>query len=96
MPVYHFDLYRLGIPQDLESVGFRDYLDSLSLFIVEWPECGEGCLPTPDAVISIASKPSSRKLSFKAFSHTGLALIKHAQAWLPSQDLKIQAKFQER
>ena len=94
MPVYHFDLYRLGSPQDHDSVGFRDYLDDCSLFLLEWPECGEGFLPTPDTVISISSNFSSRKLSFSAFSHTGKALITRAQSWLSSQD-KQKKKSQE-
>lgn len=36
--VIHADLYRLDGQEDLESLGWRDYLDSETLIIIEWPE----------------------------------------------------------
>lgn len=52
--IYHFDLYRLHDPYELELMGIRDYLqESKSLIIIEWPSKAEGFLPTPDMVIEI-------------------------------------------
>lgn len=42
--VYHFDLYRINGPYELEAIGFQDYLDSGHLCLIEWPS-KMGALP---------------------------------------------------
>ena len=36
--VYHFDLYRINSIQELDEIGFMEYLDSGHICIIEWPE----------------------------------------------------------
>ncbi len=38
--IYHFDLYRMDEPEDLEEIGFEEYLDREALCIIEWPQLG--------------------------------------------------------
>ena len=44
-PVYHFDLYRLKEPGELEAIGFTEYVDSGHYCFIEWPELAQGLLP---------------------------------------------------
>ena len=38
MPLFHFDMYRLGSADDLWDIGWEDYLDRGGICAVEWSE----------------------------------------------------------
>ncbi len=78
--VYHFDLYRLSDPLGLDDIGVRDYFDTQSICLVEWPEQGEGMLPAPDLVIDIEHDADARWLEFTAMSDAGRRLADCARA----------------
>ena len=38
LPLFHFDMYRLGSAEDLWDIGWEDYLDRGGVCAVEWSE----------------------------------------------------------
>ncbi len=72
---YHFDLYRLADPGELEYLGIRDLLQSEAILLVEWPEKGEGELPQPDLEIAINHDGECRQLQIKSHSEQGNSLL---------------------
>lgn len=73
--LYHFDLYRLGDPEELEYMGIRDYLNGNAICLVEWSERGAGILPSPDIRVNIVQQGLGRKLTLQAESERGKQLI---------------------
>lgn len=69
--VVHFDLYRLGDPEELEMLGAREELDGGALALVEWPERGEGVLPSPDLVLELVHHGAGRYAHLVAGTHAG-------------------------
>ena len=52
--IFHFDLYRLNDPYELELMGIRDYLETPdALFLFEWPSKGGDEIPQADLIINI-------------------------------------------
>lgn len=60
--IFHFDLYRLAEPEELEWIGIDDYLSLDALCFIEWAEKGAGILPPADIVISLSQKEDGRLL----------------------------------
>jgi tRNA threonylcarbamoyladenosine biosynthesis protein TsaE len=75
LQVFHFDLYRLVDPEELEFMGIRDYFGDMSVCLVEWPERGLGALPLGDLVINIAQQGLGRRLIFAAATERGRRVL---------------------
>lgn len=69
--IYHFDLYRLADPEEVEYLGTEDYFANNNLCIVEWPERGSGAIPAPDLIISLAPAGTGRQLRCQTLSDRG-------------------------
>ncbi len=54
--IYHFDLYRINSPEELENLGFDEYFDKKTLkgvSLVEWPEKAKGLTSEWDYKVTI-------------------------------------------
>ena len=70
---FHFDLYRLADPEELEYLGIRDYFDTDALCLIEWPQRGAGFLPKPDLTITITPLTGGRSLRLESCGTRGEA-----------------------
>jgi tRNA threonylcarbamoyladenosine biosynthesis protein TsaE len=52
--IVHLDLYRMRDPSELEPLGLRDEARPGVVWLIEWPQRGEGWLPKPDLVITLS------------------------------------------
>lgn len=72
---YHFDLYRLVDPGELEFMGMRDYFQPRNLCLVEWPERGGEWLPAPDIRVQIDYQGEGRQISLQSETERGHLLL---------------------
>lgn len=45
MPFYHFDVYRIGDPEEMDEIGYEDYFYADGLCMIEWANLIEELLP---------------------------------------------------
>lgn len=78
--LYHFDLYRLNDPHELEYIGIRELIGEPDVIcLIEWPEKGGNELPVADLVINLEYQEEyggeSREVNFHANSTKGQMII---------------------
>jgi tRNA threonylcarbamoyladenosine biosynthesis protein TsaE len=78
IPVYHFDLYRLRRPEELEAIGVRDYFDGRGVCVVEWPERAGALLGAPDVQVQIRILAGNRQLDFEPHGAVGQRVLQKA------------------
>ncbi len=73
--LFHWDLYRLSDPEELEFLGLRDQLDGEAVLLIEWPERGQGELPAADVEIGLDYAGAGRSCRMEAHSEVGIELL---------------------
>lgn len=73
--LFHWDLYRLADPEELDFLGLRDQLDGQAALLIEWPERGQGELPAADVEIALSYAGEGRACRLIALSSVGQAML---------------------
>ncbi|WP_440903573.1 tRNA (adenosine(37)-N6)-threonylcarbamoyltransferase complex ATPase subunit type 1 TsaE [Catenovulum sp. SX2] len=73
--IYHFDLYRLADPQELEFIGIEEYFTQSSICLVEWPDKGQGWLASADIQINIEHKNEQRSAEIVGLTAIGQKIV---------------------
>lgn len=73
--VYHFDLYRIADPEELEYLGIDDYLSGGNLCLIEWWQRGEGFLPAADLLVDIQIEGLQRHFKIAPKSELGEKIV---------------------
>lgn len=68
---YHFDLYRLKQPEELEFLGMRDYLEGQGICVIEWADRARELLPEPDIDVMIDVANAERTVRLTAHTEQG-------------------------
>ncbi|MGN0894041.1 MAG: tRNA (adenosine(37)-N6)-threonylcarbamoyltransferase complex ATPase subunit type 1 TsaE [Succinivibrio sp.] len=78
--VYHFDLYRLLDPEELEYMGIRDYFSKPCVCLIEWPDKAQGMIPDADVVVNIEYELNTREVVIESslLSESQLMTIEQA------------------
>ena len=63
MPLFHFDMYRLGSADDLFDIGWEDYLERGGVCAVEWSENVADALEDPIIVTLEKLGEESRRIT---------------------------------
>ncbi len=73
--VAHLDLYRLAAGDELEFLGYRDFIASGWIRIVEWPERGGRSLGRADLTLALEYRGAGRELSIEGNAGIGQQIL---------------------
>lgn len=57
IPFYHFDVYRIGDVEEMDEVGYEDYVYGEGVSLIEWADLIEEILPEHYRRITIEKNP---------------------------------------
>ena len=64
LPFYHFDVYRIGDVEEMDEIGFEDYVYGEGVSLIEWANLIEEILPERRTAIKI-EKDLSRGFDYR-------------------------------
>jgi tRNA threonylcarbamoyladenosine biosynthesis protein TsaE len=64
LPLYHFDVYRLQDPGELEALGYDEYIEGDGVSIIEWGDLVGEFLPPTYLEVHLSGQDATRILTF--------------------------------
>ena len=64
LPLYHFDVYRIGSPEEMYDLDYEDYLYGDGVCLIEWAELIEELLPD-EAIKIIIEKDIDKGFDYR-------------------------------
>ena len=64
LPLYHFDVYRIGCPDEMEEIGYEEYFFGNGVCLVEWSELIAELIP-PEAYRITIRKNLEKGLDYR-------------------------------
>ena len=71
----HFDLYRMGSPDEFIEAGFREHFGTGKVCVVEWPEQAAGLIPSADIEVILTASGEGRTVELRAHSDLGASCL---------------------
>ncbi len=59
LPFYHFDVYRIGDVEEMDEIGYEDYIYGEGVSLIEWADLIEEILPEHYTEVRIEKEPES-------------------------------------
>ena len=73
LPLYHFDVYRIGDVEEMEEIGYDDYFFGNGICLIEWAELIQELLPETIISITIEKEPE-KGFDYRKITIDGLDL----------------------
>lgn len=75
LTLVHLDLYRVQSPEELDSLGLREWAAPHHVWLVEWPEHGAGRLPAADVIVTFTAGATGHDVALTGTSALGAAWL---------------------
>ncbi len=69
MPLYHFDVYRIGDPEEMDEIGFEEYIYGEGVCLIEWANLISEILP-PHCVHVVIEKDLEKGFDYRKITVT--------------------------
>ncbi|MCR5283193.1 MAG: tRNA (adenosine(37)-N6)-threonylcarbamoyltransferase complex ATPase subunit type 1 TsaE [Lachnospiraceae bacterium] len=76
MPLYHFDVYRIEEPEEMDEIGYEEYFFGQGVCLVEWADLLPEIMPKETIRIRVSKEPekgfSYRRIEIEGLEGQGL------------------------